>query len=67
MSEAILKLIEEVGSSHNTLYRGDFLLTWEQSEEDLRRVLDGVEEGEIVSLHFRDGQGTERVVNVRMP
>jgi serine protease Do len=35
--------------------------------EDVRRALDGVEAGQIVSLHFRDRAGSERVVNVRMP
>ena len=35
--------------------------------QDLRDALDGVEAGDIVSLHFRDRTGVERVVNVRMP
>ncbi|MDE3005126.1 MAG: trypsin-like peptidase domain-containing protein [Gemmatimonadota bacterium] len=37
------------------------------SPQDLRRVLDAVEPGEIISLHFVDRTGAERVVNVRMP
>jgi serine protease Do len=37
------------------------------SPEDLRRALDNVETGEIVSLHFIDRVGEERVVNIRMP
>jgi len=35
--------------------------------EDVRRALDGVSSGQIVSLHFEDPEGVERVVNVRMP
>ena len=35
--------------------------------EDVRRVLDGIEAGGIVSLHFVDRAGAPRVVNVRMP
>jgi hypothetical protein len=34
---------------------------------DVRRALDDVAPGEIVSLHFEDGAGTPRVINVRMP
>ena len=37
------------------------------SPQDLRRALDAVKPGEIVSLYFRDRAGAERVVNVRMP
>jgi S1-C subfamily serine protease len=37
------------------------------SPQDLRRVLDGVEPGQIISLHFQDRAGSERVVNIRMP
>ena len=35
--------------------------------EDVRAVLDRVEGGEIVSLHFEDTTGSPRVVNIRMP
>jgi len=35
--------------------------------EDVRKALDGVAAGAIVSLHFEDRQGDVRVVNVRMP
>jgi len=35
--------------------------------EDVRRALDGVEAGEVVSLYFEDVAGTRQVVNVRMP
>ena len=38
-----------------------------RSPEDLRRALDGVRAGQIVSLHFVDRVGDRRVVNVRMP
>jgi serine protease Do len=38
-----------------------------RSPEDLRRALDSVQPGQIVSLHFVDRVGDERVVNVRMP
>jgi serine protease Do len=34
---------------------------------DLARALDSVAPGEIVSLHFQDREGAQRVVNVRMP
>lgn len=37
------------------------------STVDVRTALDGVRAGEIVSLHFLHPNGTERVVNVRMP
>ena len=37
------------------------------SPEDVRQALDRVEEGQIVSLHFQNPAGIERVVNVRMP
>jgi serine protease Do len=37
------------------------------STEDVRKALDSIGAGEIVSLHFQDKDGTERVVNVRMP
>jgi len=37
------------------------------STVDVRLALDGVQTGEIVSLHFLHPSGTERVVNVRMP
>jgi serine protease Do len=35
--------------------------------EDVRDTLERVDSGEIVSLHFRDREGQERVLNVRMP
>ena len=35
--------------------------------EDVRQALDQAEEGQIVSLHFQNPAGVERVVNVRMP
>lgn len=38
-----------------------------ESPADVRTELDGVTPGQIVSLHFVDGAGDERVVNVRMP
>jgi serine protease Do len=38
-----------------------------QSPEDVRLALDGVSAGQIVSLHFVDRVGDQRVVNVRMP
>jgi serine protease Do len=38
-----------------------------QTPEDVSEALDGVAPGEIVSLHFQDPQGTQRVVNLRMP
>jgi serine protease Do len=38
-----------------------------QTPEDVRQALDDVAPGEIVSLHFQDPQGTQRVVNLRMP
>ena len=37
------------------------------SPDDVRGALDGVEAGEIVSLHFEHPNGTQQVVNVRMP
>jgi len=37
------------------------------STEDVRDALDGVSSGQIVSLHFQDPEGIQRVVNVRMP
>ena len=37
------------------------------SPADVRAALDGVQGGEIVSLHLQDNNGTERVANVRMP
>ena len=37
------------------------------SSEDLGDALDGVSSGQIVSLHFEDPEGEQRVVNVRMP
>ena len=37
------------------------------SPQDLRDALDGTGTGNLVSLHFRDRSGAERVVNVRMP
>jgi hypothetical protein len=33
----------------------------------VRTALDTVQSGEVVSLHFMDPAGTERVINVRMP
>ena len=38
-----------------------------RSPADVRAVLSEVQAGQIVSLHFRHPNGTERVVNVRMP
>ena len=38
-----------------------------QTPEDVRQALDRVAPGEIVSLHFEDPEGTQRVVNIRMP
>ncbi len=38
-----------------------------QSSEDVGEALAGVAPGEIVSLHFQDPEGTQRVVNLRMP
>ena len=38
-----------------------------QTADDVREALDGIAPGEIVSLHFQDNQGAQRVVNVRMP
>lgn len=35
--------------------------------EDVRRALESVESGEIVTLHFEHPNGSTRVVNVRMP
>jgi len=35
--------------------------------EDVRAALNRVQSGQIVSLHFEDRAGTERVLNVRMP
>jgi serine protease Do len=35
--------------------------------DDVREALDAVEAGEIVTLHFTDPSGEERVSNVRMP
>jgi serine protease Do len=37
------------------------------SANDVRRALDAVRSGEIVSLHIAGPDGTSRVVNVRMP
>jgi len=37
------------------------------SRDDVRAALDRVGSGQIVSLHFEDPEGVERVVNVRMP
>jgi serine protease Do len=38
-----------------------------RTTDDVREALDGVAPGEIVSLHFQDAEGIERVVNLRMP
>jgi S1-C subfamily serine protease len=38
-----------------------------QLPSDVRTALDGIETGQIISLHFLDRIGEERVVNVRMP
>jgi S1-C subfamily serine protease len=38
-----------------------------QSTADVRSALDRVSSGQIVSLHFEDPEGVQRVVNVRMP
>ncbi len=37
------------------------------STEDVRRVLDSIEGGQIVSLHLLDRTGATQVINVRMP
>jgi len=38
-----------------------------ETPADVRRALDAVGPGEIVSLHFTDRTGASRVINVRMP
>ncbi|HSG07150.1 MAG TPA: trypsin-like peptidase domain-containing protein [Longimicrobiales bacterium] len=38
-----------------------------ETPDDVRRALDSVNPGEIVSLHVEDNQGAPRVINVRMP
>jgi S1-C subfamily serine protease len=38
-----------------------------ETTEDVNQALDQVAPGEIVSLHFEDAQGTQRVANLRMP
>lgn len=38
-----------------------------ESSDDVRAALNRVETGQIVSLHFEDQTGVERVLNVRMP
>lgn len=38
-----------------------------ESPNDVRGALDGVESGQVVSLHFYNPRDGERVVNVRMP
>jgi len=38
-----------------------------QTPDDVREALDGIAPGEIVSLHFQDNVGGQRVVNIRMP
>ena len=38
-----------------------------ETTADVRGALDGVSSGQIVSLHFEDPEGVQRVVNVRMP
>lgn len=52
-------------------YQGQKLIrindTAVETAQDVRGVLDGVQPGQIVSLHFRSPEGEERVVNVRMP
>jgi S1-C subfamily serine protease len=35
--------------------------------DDVRTALERVSSGQIVSLHFEDPEGVQRVVNVRMP
>jgi serine protease Do len=37
------------------------------SPDDVRSVLGDVDAGDVVSLHFEDPQGQQRVLNVRMP
>ena len=37
------------------------------SPDDVREVLGDVDEGDVVSLHFEDPEGQQRVLNVRMP
>jgi hypothetical protein len=37
------------------------------STTDVRSALDRVSSGQIVSLHFEDPEGVQRVVNLRMP
>lgn len=39
MDEAVKKLVAELGALSTTLYQKDFLLTWLQSDADLRAVL----------------------------
>ena len=39
MSERIRQLIEELGRTQTSLYQRDCLLTWEQSESDLKALL----------------------------
>ena len=39
MDEAVKKLVAELGALSTTLYQRDFLLTWLQSDADLRAVL----------------------------
>jgi S1-C subfamily serine protease len=38
-----------------------------ETPEDVRETLDGADSGDIVSLHFEDREGNQRVLNVRMP
>jgi serine protease Do len=38
-----------------------------ETTEDVNQALDQVAPGEIVSLHFEDAKGTQRVANLRMP
>ncbi len=38
-----------------------------RTPDDVGKALDAVDAGDIVSLHFEDNTGVERVVNVRMP
>jgi serine protease Do len=52
-------------------YQGYKLLRINEQEirttDDVRSALDTVDRGDIVSLHFEDRSGIERVLNVRMP
>ena len=52
-------------------FRGNKLVQINETEigstADVRSALDRVSSGQIVSMHFEDPEGVQRVVNVRMP